>query len=308
MSDYIFKKYEENKSFEEYQAEIYNAVAKKFNAQTVTAEAINKRLHDHRPEQDRNGMTFAFDKTGKAVAYIQYREYAQGKVRIGYPWAIDGVPQSVKDEMFNNLLNYLKEKYPETKKFYLGFVNNAFKDIIEDIKNHYSFKENESFSSFSLSILKASKLKLPNEYQFKEATEHDFNLLVEISMSDSILSKMGEERIRDFFNKRYFSIDNKDRISLILLKHDKPIGFVGLAKTTDHGNNYSTVRISAIQSKEEYAYEYLISATAKFLESNSWNDPIVFNFDKSEQKYEEIVKNLGGQYISKAFEFVLEIK
>lgn len=307
MADIIYKKYEENKGFEKYQAEIYNSIATKHNARTFTAESIDKRLHDHKPEQDRNGMTFAFTSDMKPIAYIQYREYAQGKVRIGYPWAIDGTPQEVKDKLFYDLFEYLKKKYPETKKFYLGFLNHAFADIIEDIKSHYQFKEDSTFASYTFDVAKASAVPLPDEYSFKEASEDNLELLIGIALSDNKVGQLGKGRIEDFFKTRFFTQENKDRLSMIFLKNNENIGMVALSKTTERDVDYSSIRMLALKRGEEVSYKFIISALAKFLLSKEWNYPISMNFDKTQKKEEETVKNLGATFVSKAFEFVYEL-
>lgn len=150
MSDFIYKKYEDG--FEEYQAQIYNSNANKFNGKPVTVEEIKKRLEKHTPPQDRDGITYAFDVDMKPIAYIQYREYSLGKVRIGYPWSIEGTSIEVKDKLFYGLLDYLKAKYPDKKEFFLGFLNFIYKDVIDDLINHYGFVECTYFAIYEINF------------------------------------------------------------------------------------------------------------------------------------------------------------
>lgn len=307
MTDLIYRKYEENKGFEEYQAEVYNSVAKKYNAQPVTAEGIKKRLHDHKPEQDRNGMTFVFDNN-KPIAYIQYREYAQGKIRIGYPWAIEGTSQEVKDKLFYDLFEYVKKKYPTTKKFYVGFLNHAFTDILDDVQNHYGFKEDTTFATYTFEVGKASNLPLPKEYSFKEATEKDIEILVSIGMSDENTSKMGAGALKEFFKERFFTLESKERIAIILLKGNEPMGMAALSKTKERGKDYSNLRVKSLKKGEEESFQYLLSATGKLLREKNWIDPISMSFSKVDAKKEEMTKKIGGDFVSKAYEFVFELK
>ncbi len=137
MTKIEYKKYENG--FEKFQAEIYNSVAKKYKGQSVTAEQIKKRLEEHQPPQDKNGITFAFDGD-KPIAYIQYREYNQDKVRIGFPWAVEGTSLEVQDKLFYDLLDYLKNKYPYKKEFYLGNVNYVYTNVHDLVLNHLGFK------------------------------------------------------------------------------------------------------------------------------------------------------------------------
>ena len=307
MAEYLYKKYEDGKGFEEYQAQIYNSNANKYNGQPVTAEAIKKRLHDHTPTQDKKGMTFAFDKDMKPVAYIQYREYAQGKVRIGYPWSVEGTPQKIKDKLFYDLFDYLKNKYPEKKEFYLGFVNYAYTGPIDEIKNHYGFKEDSMFAVYSLDVHKASTLELIDGLSFKEITINDLPLLIAICLSDVNVSKQGSERITDFFKTRFFLEENNDKLALALLKNNEPIGMVAVSKTKQGGKDYSNIRLLALKEGEEASYKYLISTLGRLLEMNNWTDPISFNLDKAQKDKEEILKNLGGEFISKAYEFKITL-
>ena len=308
MSNYIYKKYEEKKGFEEFQAEIYNSIAKKYNATQVTGEAIEKRLHDHKPEQDRNGMTFVFDSHNKPVAYIQYREYAQGKVRIGYPWSVEGTPQEVKDKLFYDLFDYLKSKYSTTKKFYLGFLNYAFTEVIDEVQNHYHFKVDSSISAYTLDLKRASSITLPEKYSYKEATKENIEELVSISLADKETSKLGREGIIDFFKTRFFIEENKERSSIILLKNKWPIATVSVLKMKERGKDYFSVRFTAIKEGEEASYQYLLSATAKILSAKNMKESLSFNFSKTQQNREESLKKIGGEFITKSLEFAIELE
>lgn len=308
MSSYIYRKYEEKKGFEEFQAEIYNSVAKKYNATQVTAEAIEKRLHDHKPEQDRNGMTFVFDNNDRAVAYIQYREYANGKVRIGYPWSVEGTPIEVKDKLFYDLFDYLKSKYSTTKKFYLGFLNYTFTGVLDDVQNHYHFKEDTSISAYTLDLNKALSVTLPDNYSYKEATKEDIEQLVSIALADKETSRLGRDGIIDFFNSRFFIEENKERSSIILLKNKIPIATVSVLKMKERGKEYFSVRLTAIKEGEEASYQYLLSATAKVLSAKNMKESFSFNFTKIQENREESLKKIGGEFITRSLEFAIELE
>ena len=132
----IYKKYEPNMGFEDIQATIYNAAVKKYGGSTVTAEQIKFRIENSKPKQDFMGITYAFDKENNPLAYIQYRENNQGRVRIGFPQSVDGTPRSVQDKLFNDLYSYLSEKYSDRNEIFLGYINKKFSDIIDQIKEY----------------------------------------------------------------------------------------------------------------------------------------------------------------------------
>lgn len=193
-------KYEKYKSgFEVFQAQIYNSVAKKFGGQPVTADRIKKRLEEHQPPQDKDGITFAFDGD-KPIAYIQYREYNQEKVRIGFPWAIEGTSIDVQDKLFYDLLNYLKGKYPNKKEFYLGNVNHVYTEVHDKILNHYGFQVDSWFAFYTIGLDKIIDIKLPPNFSYKEVNKDSLDLVCEICLTDGSLVDMGRDGIRRFFN------------------------------------------------------------------------------------------------------------
>ena len=242
----------------------------------------------------------------KPVAYIQYREYAQGKVRIGYPWAKEGTPQEVKDKLFYDLFDYLKIKYPETKKFYLGFINHAFSNVIEEVTNYYGFKEDTTFAAYALDIEKASSLNIPSDYSFKEATASDIDLLIEIDASNGNKSKLSKEKLKEFFEK-HFTLDNKEQLTIILSYHDNEVGIIALSKIKQKDKDYFSVRLLSLKNDNETLYQYIFSATGKIMNKKGLNYPITLNFIKSQEEKEELFKKLGGEFVSKAYEFCYEL-
>ena len=305
MSKIVYKKYQEG--FEKYQAQIYNSVAKKYNGQIVTEERIKKRLQDHKPTQDKEGITFAFEND-KPISYIQYREYTQGKVRIGFPWAIDGTPLEVQDKLFYDLLNYLKKKYPEKNEFFLGNLNHVYTGLHDKIINHYGFTVDSWFAFYTISLDKLMNTALPNEYSFKEVYKGSMDVISEICLKDDSLKEIGQESIRDFFNTRVFTDDQtSDPTVTILYKKDQPIAVIAVTKTTQSDKDYSTVRIVGITKGEEKSYEYLLNSLASTLKSkNILLDLSVF-VDNTVPYQEEILKTKGGIFLSKAYEYKLVI-
>lgn len=311
MESIIYKKFEENRGFEEYQAQIYNAVAKKYKAETITAEEINKRLHEHTPEQDRNGMTFAFNSSMEPLAYIQYREYPnEGDiVKIGFPWAIDGTPVEVQDKLFYDLLEYLKEKYPDKTEFYLGFVDNIFTDIHKSILNRYKFSVDTWLAFYSIEQNILSKIQIPNNYSSKVASNNDLQILIDISLTDDSVSGMGPEGLKNFFITNVFTSENADKtFCLILFKDNNPVGTMAILNTQISGKSVNQGQIIALKKGEEKGFEILLAFTAKEVNKKNWTHPILVPIDTTVEYQEKTLKNIGGTVFSKDWQYKLSVK
>ena len=141
--DVVYKTYKPDKGFEQIQADIYNQAVKKYNGQPVTAEQIAQRIKTFDPPQDTNGLFFAFTKEDKPLSYIQYRFYEKTKLYIGHAWAVDECPAEVQHAMYKKILDYVKQKYPDNKEIYLGYIFDHFTDVVSMIKSqgfeHYNF-------------------------------------------------------------------------------------------------------------------------------------------------------------------------
>ena len=82
---------------------------------------------------------------------------------------------------------------------------------------------------------------------------------------------------------------------------------VAVSKTTERGVDYSSVRLIALKNGESVSYKYLFASTAKALLNKGMMYPISVNFDKTQQQEEETLKDLGADFVSKAFEFIYEL-
>ena len=306
-----FKKYEEDKGFEEYQAQIYNAVATKYKAPLFSAEDIKKRLHEHTPTQDRKGMTFAFNSSMKPLAYIQYREYPNegDKVKIGYPWAIDGTPVEVQDKLFYDLLGYLKSKYPEKPAFYLGFLDYLFTDIHESIKNRYKFQIDTWFAYYSVEQSAFAKIDIPDEYTCKSASITDLELIIEICMADVSVAGMGVDGIKEFFSNNIFAEEEADKkLCVILLKNNVPIGTIAVLNTIFNEKKFNQGQIIALKKGEENSFFILIASLIKELVKKNWNQPVLLPIDNTVAYQEEEAKKYGGTVVGKEIQYKLPVK
>lgn len=310
MENINYKKYEEDKGFEKFQAQIYNAVIQKYDGQPVTAEAIRKRLQDHKPTQDKNGITFAFNGDNDPIAYIQYREYTGGKVRIGYPWAIDGTPVEVQDKLFYDLLEYLKNKYPDKEEFYLGNLNYAYTEVHDKIVNHYHFDEHSWFAFYTIENQSLSKITIPDNISYQEVHQSSLDIICNVCLKDPSFDDMGKEGIKTFFNTRIFSEENSKTATTVLLeRNNQPVGLIAVTESMQKDKKNSQVRIIALEDGDNSLYEYLLGALGKTLLGKGNTSPAVLVFiDNTVPYQEEFLKAKGGEFVSKALEYKLKVR
>ena len=137
--NFVIKKFEENKGFEEIQAQIYNDAVSKYNGAKVNPQDLKTRVQNDKKSGtiDFDGIFYAFDKQNKPLAYIQYRATKDAKtgkteISMGYPWAVSGCPVAVQDELHAKLLIHIRSKYPKDE-IMLGFISDKYTDIHKDI-------------------------------------------------------------------------------------------------------------------------------------------------------------------------------
>jgi hypothetical protein len=152
--DVIYKNYEPNKGFDEIQAKIYNEAVKPYSGSEVTVEGIKERHEKNKP--DFNGIRFAFTSENKPLAYIQYHYYSSlsEKLYIGYPWSVEECPKEVQEEMYQNLLSYVKTKY-SSDPIFLGYFSSKYEKVSQFalehgfLKNHVDFNYEGDIQSLS---------------------------------------------------------------------------------------------------------------------------------------------------------------
>lgn len=117
--NHILTTYKPDQGFEEKQAHIYNSMVREYGGDETTAQKIKDRIKRDKP--DDIDIRFAL-KEDEGRAYIQYRSYPKSKdLWIGYPWSVPGTPPEIQDKLFDDLLEYIKQKYPDYI-IYLGYV------------------------------------------------------------------------------------------------------------------------------------------------------------------------------------------
>lgn len=298
LDNYVFKKYAPDQGFEDFQALIYNAAIKVYDGSTVTGEAIKTRLQNHKPEQDRNGITFAF-LDDQPVAYIQYREYNTGKVYIGFPWSVPGTPDVVSDKLFNDLFFYIKDKYPDKKQLFLGFINTKYTGALERIKS-FGFSQNDWTAIYEIPFNLFPSFD--PSYQFKLATVDDLDSLLDVSLSDDSVNGMGREGLENFFKNNLFNPE-QNTLVIILQKDGVNIGVIG----SNINDDLLPGRIVAVKKGHESSFKHLLGAFGAVLKEKNISKAFTMPVDDTVKYQVEYLDSIGAKVQVKTKEFVTDL-
>lgn len=294
----IFKKYERDHGFEDIQAFIYNEAVKPYHGDPVTGEAIANRLQNHRPEQDSKAITFAFSPDNQPLAYIQYREYANGRVYIGFPWSIPGTPAWIPDKLYADMFSYLQTKYPDKQDLFFGFVNKDYSHAIEKVKL-LGFTQSDWTATYRVSHAKILPLN-DSSYTYKIATPDDLSSIVTICLSDQSVSGMGKETLERFVKRNLLETDQHS-VTILLQKDGLDIAVFGLAYGDE--DDFLGGRLIAVLKTYENSFSALLGALAKILQEKNLLKDITMPVDDSVKYQRDVLESLGASVESKTLEF-----
>ena len=284
--DVIYKTYKPNKGFEQIQADIYNQAVKKYKGQTVTAEQIAQRIKTFDPPQDTDGLFFAFTQDNKPLSYIQYRFYEKTKLYIGHAWAVDDCPVDVQQAMYNKIIDYVKQKYPDNKEIYLGYIFDHFTDVVSMIKSQ-GFEHYNSITFYSVKLEELARLEPDSKFSSREAKPEELKLLLDLAL-DSNLKSMGEKQLTSYFTDKVL----KDGNCIILFEGDKAVASTALLNGYYDGKE-SLARFVALRKGYKESYKSLLIHLAKYALGKGLNLPIQTSIDDMEKQYSEFIPNIG---------------
>lgn len=284
--DVVYKTFEPDKGFEQIQADIYNQAVKKYNGQTVTADQIAQRMKSFDPPQDTNGLFFAFTKDDKPLSYIQYRFYEKTKIFIGHAWSVDDCPVDVQQAMYDKIFDYVKQKYPDNKEIYLGYVYDHFTDVVAMIKKQ-GFEHYNSITFYSVKLEELAKLEADAKYTSREATLDDLAVLLDLAL-DSNLKSMGETQLNSYFKDKVL----KDGNCIILFEGDKPVASTAIINGHFDGKE-SLARFVALREGYKDSYKSLLIHLAKYALGKGLTLPIQTSINDLQKEYSEFIPEIG---------------
>jgi hypothetical protein len=283
----IYKNYEPNKGFDEIQANIYNEAVKPYNKSQVTAEQIKKRHENNKP--DFYGIRFAFTSDNKPLAYIQYYYYSSlnEKLYIGYPWAVKDCPEEVQEEMFQNLLTYIKTKYLN-EPIFLGFFSKKYKKVIQFALNHGFVQNHENFT-YEGDIQFLSQLS-NDDLEWKKASKDDLDLLSDLGQSDPDISKsMSKSQFETYLKGRVFP----DGHCFMLLESNKAVAACAPLKL---GESLAFMRFSAIRDgRLDYQKKLTIQFSRYLISQSLPYKKLQFILDETTREIQNMLEELEFQ-------------
>ncbi|MHA2364543.1 MAG: hypothetical protein ACXAC7_11355 [Candidatus Hodarchaeales archaeon] len=284
--------YEPDQGLEEIQAMIYNSVMEKYNENPATVDQIKTRYNGE--DFDPKGVCYAFSDDEQPLAYIQTRVIpTQKRTFIGYPWAKPNCPLETQEQLFTEMLSYIKERDPD-HTIVMGNIKNHWSEVHEFAQAHH-MKVNRVSKQYSLDPSKISTLDV-SDFEVKTATTDDIDALFTLAKTEEglIESSDNEEEIKKFFEQIV-----TERKTFLIYKEDQLVS-AGVLSVTAANNPNFFVQFTATNPEYIDGWKVLIIKLAQEAVKNGWEDKAMIVVDNlpnqiafyEEQQAQEIIKTL----------------
>ena len=268
----VYRKWEPNKDLEEFQAEIYNE--NNPTPQPITAQQIIERYK--REKIDPNTVRYAFDEEGNPLAYIQARDYDSAKeTHLGYPWALANCPKEVQDKLFDEMLEYIKQR-DIAKKYAIRMnaaVNN--KEVMDFFKGKGLVEKTRGYR-YEVDMTEVNKSKYTDkDFSTRLATSDDVDLLVDLIKADGrYVGQFGSDKeIADYFKDRVLKdAQEKGNKAVMVFEGDTLVMASAplIFKAPGDDGERIILRFHAFRPGYEKAYKLLINEIANVCVSNNY--------------------------------------
>ncbi len=139
-------------------------------------------------------------------------------------------------------------------------------------------------------------------------TKDSLEIICDICLSDKSLVEMGRDGIKQFFNNRIFIENDFNKPTVLILNKENQTLAVTVVTTMKQNNKeLSTIRIVGIKNSEENLYQHILFALADVLISQNSQTELSIIVDNTVSYQEQFLKTLGEIFISKAFEYKLQL-
>ncbi|MHA2296815.1 MAG: hypothetical protein ACXAEU_00025 [Candidatus Hodarchaeales archaeon] len=286
--------YEPDKGFEEIQAKIYNDELKrnpKSLALEVTAEDIKQRFEAEK--KDPKFARYALKEDNSPLAYIQAS--VRDHTFIGYPWAMADCSTEVQENIFLEMLEYVKKKHPNNQVV-MGYLPDSWQRQVSFAENR-GFEIDESVSTYYYKLeIDSVKRETSDDFETRKGTIEDLDALVELANSDPNLANVFPD---DEGWKTYFTNTINGGHTFLVFKGKQLVSAGDVRK----GNRSDAVGMSFFSTRPGFheAWKMLIIELALHSKEEGWNKPLIMiGLYKTEidQVVEEL-KELGAQYLEK---------
>ncbi|MHA2296451.1 MAG: hypothetical protein ACXAEU_00575 [Candidatus Hodarchaeales archaeon] len=295
-----YRHYEPDKGLEELQARIYNDMLRR-NPGTafaaVTAEQIKKRFigENKGPE----GAKYALKEDGSPLAYIQTSMGGNPtQTWIGYPWAMEDCPAEVQEKLFEEMLEYNREKYPDNE-IVMGYLSGSWKKQVAFAKSK-GFVVSDTAYFHELDPEEIDR-EPDQEYTTRIANQDDLDILVELSRADPELNAefpSDEARI-GYFKGRVLA----DGHAVLVFKDDQLV-----CASAPLRGFYTGIfpRFAGIRPGHEKTWRKLLIEMAVHCKEQGWKEPLLLTSFVKWKLTESIVKELGASLVDTQILFSLK--
>jgi hypothetical protein len=269
----IYKTYEPDSGFDEYQAQIYNNHLKRnpqTSFKTVTAAKIKERVAFEK--KDPKLIRYALREDGTPLAYIQAS--IDGKTTwIGYPWAFEACPKEIQEKLYQDLFAYITEQYPENE-IVIGYFSTSW-EIQKQFALEKGYKLNDTAYFYTLDPEKV-QLEIPEGYSTKVGTLDDLDTVIALSKADPDLTNAfpSDEAREHYFKNRVLADGNL----ILVFKNNKLVAASAPLRGFYVGYMF---RFMAILPDFEEAWKILTVTMAKHCIDLGWTEKIMItSFEK----------------------------
>jgi hypothetical protein len=289
----IYRHYEPDQGLEDIQARIYNEEhgrSPKSAFREVTAEQIKQRFVAE--EKDPKWVRYALKEDGSPMSYIQ-TSFSENPARtwIGYPWAMEDCPVEVQEKLYEEMLEYVKDKYPDNE-IVMGYLTETWKKQVTYAESKgFTISDKADFYALNTNTSKVSReIETDQEYIVRMGDQDDVDILIELCKADPRLERAFPD---DEAWVAYF----KDRVlpegHAILLFKDEQLVCAGapLKGFTEEG---IIVRFTAIRPGFQDAWKELIREIALHCKEQEWAEPLLFNSFINKELSSQIAEELGA--------------
>ncbi|MFW9994554.1 MAG: hypothetical protein ACFFD4_21095 [Candidatus Odinarchaeota archaeon] len=287
-----YRYYEPDKGLEEIQAKIYNNEWKKSPKsafQEVTAEGIKQRFLAEK--KDPKLARYALKEDGTPLAYIQATiadNTDPPQSWIGYPWAMDDCPVEIQEKLFSEMLEFVRDKYPDNE-IVMGFFTNTW-------QRQVSFAESKGFTLkdtayfYKIHTTKVSK-DTDQEFEVKIGDLDDVDALIELCKSDPNLKEAfpDDESWISYFKDRVLPEGH----TIIVLK-DGQLVCAG-APLKGFSKDGIIVRFTAIRPGFQKAWKTLLREIALHCNEQGWEEPLLFNSFRDKELAGEMAEEFRAE-------------
>ena len=293
-----YRFWEPNKGLEDIQAKLFNHA----NDRNVTGKDIQERYENE--NIDPKTVRYAFTKEGKPLAYCQARDYPNiGEIHIGYPWGVDDCPLEAKNNLFDELLNYLKTRDNDLK--IMATADPRRSEVVEFMKSR-NFSEGEKFYRHKYDIEKLADLDVSNDqHQARIAKEEDVDLILQtyIAENESVGRNTDNEAMKTYIQNQITTGN-----CVVSIKDGK-LGSVATPILRDFPNYEDQVVILGfymILKEHENSARSLLQKIANKCKENGWEDKDMIITASDTFSYEnDAFKNLSHETTNTGIRYIV---